>query len=262
MEGLFSKENVESIRSSPEFVQNEKASNIFLVENLTNMLEYGKKWVVDPFHAWSRQFEYPWVTQQFKQIVEKSSGPLNVMDAGSGYTYFPYFLLGNILPKESTICAVDYDLWLKNFFDKTIDPCKNQVQFEYKNLTDISDDSKFDIIYSISTLEHSAHSLLSNLTRLYNALKPGGYLVITMDISLDGNADIDINKFRSIWSTVKNNWSFDNYDENPLLSINTSTDDSNIFTYLDAIQSYATRETMGPLYYKLSIFGFVLQKKN
>src|SRR5690606_38810856 len=80
-EGYFSKDYVKSIRNSNDYKENEIASNDFIVRNLINCVEYGKKWSSDPFHAWSRQFEYPWVTTQIKNLVNKS---VRVMDAGSG----------------------------------------------------------------------------------------------------------------------------------------------------------------------------------
>lgn len=263
-EGFFSRENVEIIRRSNEFTENEKYSDNFLFDNSKNMIEYGTKWATDPFHAWSRQFEYPWVTQQIKNYVLNIDQGLTVMDAGSGYTYFPYYLINKILPRNSVIHAIDYDVWLKSFFDKTNDEGKNNIFFECNCLSNMSYESKFDIIYSISTLEHSASQLKENLNKLYAALKSGGCLILTMDVSRDGGTDIDINTFKSIWESIRSEWDkMDSVqqDSSKLLPYDTPNNDSNVFTLSMALNSYAIYEKwISKSYYELSIFAAVFIK--
>lgn len=255
MEGYFSKDYVKSIRNSNDYKENEIASNDFIVRNLINCMEYGKKWSSDPFHAWSRQFEYPWVATQIKNLVNKT---VRVMDAGSGYTYFPYYLLSKVLPENSTIDAIDYDPWLQQFFGNTVHSHAKELNYQIGNLATLSIKNQYDIIYSVSTLEHSAHELPKMLDNLYNALVDGGYLILTMDISPDGSCDIDINLFRIIWSVFREKMS--------IISthcdlINYLTDSDNVFTLADALNDYAAVERwMNDFYKKLRIFGVVLQK--
>ena len=263
-EGFFSKNNVEIIRKSSEFIENEKYSDKFLFDNSKNMIEYGTKWATDPFHAWSRQFEYPWVTQQIKNYVSNIDYALTVMDAGSGYTYFPYYLSNKVLPKNSLVHAIDYDIWLKSFYDNTNDNSKHNIFFEHCDLSNISYESKFDIIYSISTLEHSASQLKENLNKLYTALKPGGCLILSMDVSRDGGTDIDIDIFKSIWMTIRSEWNKINPVQQDLLNLlpyDIENNDANVFTLATALNSYAIYEKwISKNYYQLSIFGAVFIK--
>lgn len=264
-EGFFSKDNVEIIRRSGDFTENEKYSNNFLFDNTKNMMDYGTKWATDPFHAWSRQFEYPWVTQQIKNYVSNIDHALTVMDAGSGYTYFPYYLINKVLPKDSVVYAIDYDIWLKSFFDNTNDSGKNNIFFECDCLSNMSYKSKFDIIYSVSTLEHSASQLKNNLNKLYTALKSGGCLILTMDVSRDGRTDIDIDTFKSIWTSIRSEWDKINCVQQnslELLPYDIPNDDPNVFTLETALNSYAIHEKwISENYYQLSIFSAVFIKK-
>jgi len=250
MENFFTPDQVQNIRQSENYMENEIASNEFIVKNLSNCVEYGKKWSSDPFHAWSRQFEYPWVAQQIKNLNLNKS--VKIMDAGSGYTYFPYYLLSKVLPHGSTVDCIDYDPWLKPFFRSTSHSHQSKINYQTGNLVSLSKKNYYDIIYSISTLEHSAHELFQNLVNLYDALVVGGYLILTMDISPDGMCDIDINMFRKIWSLFKESKGL----ENDVIK----NDDA--FSLNDALDSYSVPERwMNSSNKKLQVFWVILQKK-
>ncbi len=51
----------EPLVSGASFVEMERASNEFLVADRDNLADYGRRWVADPLHQWSHQWEYPFV---------------------------------------------------------------------------------------------------------------------------------------------------------------------------------------------------------
>ena len=73
------------------FSELEFSSNLFLRE-FPIVTETGG-WVWDPFHQWSRQWEYPFVSQSISRhfYLNNVEEPA-ILDTGSGMTFFPYFL--------------------------------------------------------------------------------------------------------------------------------------------------------------------------
>ena len=79
------------------FLEMEKFSNEFITKNSDNLNYYSQKWVIDPFHQWARQWEYPFVYNQIQRYVSElpnnlKNYELNILDAGSGITFFPFFI--------------------------------------------------------------------------------------------------------------------------------------------------------------------------
>jgi SAM-dependent methyltransferase len=123
---------------------------------------------------------------QFGQGAER----LRVMDAGSGVTYFPYFVHEN-LPQARFDC-VDYDdsyaplFAAINLREEELTPGKGTiVRFVQATLQQLPlNDGELDAIVCISVLEHTDNygQIIDEFLRV---LRPGGLFVLTFDLSLD-----------------------------------------------------------------------------
>jgi SAM-dependent methyltransferase len=161
----------------------------FLRRHTTAMQRYGKQWGLDPYRLWSRRWEYPYAAQRLINYAERAgrseSGKLRILDAGSGVTYFPYYICEN-LPQAQVICC-DYNPSYRQMFDEINAARGNPpVSFVDAALQDLPfDDRSLDAICCISVLEHTDnyHEIVDEFVRV---LRPGGLLVVTFDLSLDG----------------------------------------------------------------------------
>jgi SAM-dependent methyltransferase len=189
--GIPTEDDYESLLETDEFKELESFSNHFLVANQTNLGSYAQKWVNDPLHQWSRQWEYPYVFHQLQTIL-KVKNAARILDAGSGVTFFPYYIKSKY--SLADIHCVDYDKNLATIYQRINATSKEKVSFasgDLKNLT--YEDNSFDIIYCVSVLEHT-DDYARIIERFHKILRAGGSLVITFDISLDGTRDISIEK--------------------------------------------------------------------
>jgi len=170
----------------------EHYSNSFIKKNKALLTGYSRKWTGDPLHQWSRQWEYPFVAQ----VIQRTKGTTNILDAGSGITFFPYFLASQ--NRRATITCFDSDAMLRNMFQRVESDEKSQVKFMQGQLEKTSfRDKSFDLIYCVSVLEHSKQ-VRDILLEFYRILKPQGKLILTFDISLDGDGDISLNRARHL----------------------------------------------------------------
>jgi len=188
--GVPTKNEYRNLITTPFFQAMERYSNDFLRE--FDFLRFKYKWGKDPFHQWSRQWEYPYVFAAIKNHLHERNIPApKILDAGSGFTFFPYYLSREISGAAITCC--DYDHKLLSFFEtinKTNDNNTQQVEFQYADLHALPfESSTFDVVYSISVLEHTK-DYASIIREFARVTKPGGALVITFDVALDGVSDI------------------------------------------------------------------------
>jgi len=176
---------------SPLFLDMESFSNSFLKNNEASLQSYFEKWVSDPLHQWSRQWEYPYVFQKIEEYVKKTKNDKPViLDAGSGVTFFPYFLLEKY--SNSTVLCADLDETYTEIYNEINKGQREKVSFSVANLQDLDyGDNSIDIIYCISVLEHTKNydAIMDEFRRV---LTPGGFLIVTFDISIDGKNDISI----------------------------------------------------------------------
>jgi len=177
--------------SSAQFRSVEQFSTDFLRQHRDLLTNYGNKWVTDPLHHWSRQWEYPFVLREIEHVVGVSSSlPVRILDAGSGITFFPFLVRDRFTRAKVTCCDSDHSLI--PLFASIRDQNDAAISFAARDLTDTGlPTGEFDIIYCISVLEHASHvsQIIDEFSRL---LRPGGLAVITLDISLDGCHEITV----------------------------------------------------------------------
>jgi len=144
---------------------------------------YSSKWVKDPFLQWSRRWEYVFVAQRVLKWAITQSTPLKVVDAGSGFTFFPFYLL-------QTNPGLDIDCY-------DTDPTAGEALQEASSILDLSPgfriedleslkqgDNTVDAVYSVSVIEHTSNpkAVIDEINRV---LRPGGLFVCTFDISFE-----------------------------------------------------------------------------
>jgi len=191
-EGFVLTSNYQQLLETPEFSDLESYSDVFLESHKDILLQYGRKWVFDPLHQWSRQWEYPYVFSRINQYLQATEN-VRVLDAGSGLTFFP-FMVSDKIP-NTTITCCDYDINLKKLYDKIEN--KN-VSFSSTDLRALPfEDNFFDVVYCVSVLEHT-RDYLEILEGIYRVLKNDGILIISLDISIDGKSEINFSDFQKL----------------------------------------------------------------
>jgi SAM-dependent methyltransferase len=174
---------------SPYFLELERASRGFVVDNRSELQEYGRLWSLDPLHRWSRQYEYPFVDVRLRERSAQRAAPLKVLDAGSGCTFFPFHLVGDLGCDLS--CADSGDV-VERTFRRIEAKRPGGPRFERADIRSLPfEDGSFDAVYCISVLEHTEEypTIIREFARV---LGPGGLLLVTFDISVDGASQIPV----------------------------------------------------------------------
>ncbi|MCK5760068.1 MAG: class I SAM-dependent methyltransferase [Candidatus Delongbacteria bacterium] len=207
-QGIIRKDNYEELKNSDIFKEIENYSDDFLRLSREKLTEFADKWVQDPFHQWSRVYEYPFVISQIVKYANSSSNKLKVLDAGSGISFAPYYLAENLEGIGVECC--DYDDMLIEIFGSVNKLKDSNVKFFPADIRNIKQaDNTYDIIYCISVLEHTDNytDIIDEFNRI---LKPGGILILTFDISIDGSADIPVAKAEQLLNKLET--TFKNYN--------------------------------------------------
>jgi SAM-dependent methyltransferase len=174
------------------FLEMSSYSNVFLRSHAKALKKY--RWVADPLHQWSRQWEYPFTYSHIRQFISvnkfmHTNNEVRILDAGSGCTFFPYYL-NHKYPHCKVYCC-DYDSSLSSIFYEINKRQKANVKFDVYDLTKMKyEDNFFNIIYCISVLEHACN-YVDIVKQFRRVLNPHGLLIVTFDIALDNKATID-----------------------------------------------------------------------
>jgi SAM-dependent methyltransferase len=189
--GVPTIEAYQRLRDSEVTQRMEDFSDGFLVHHHDHLSEYSKRWVQDPYHQWSRLWEYPFVFSNIRSYLAGKAVPqANILDAGSGITFFPYFIQANYPNAEVNCC--DFDESLQKIYTLINETTDKPVHFSLASLDRTPyPPACFDVVYCISVLEHT-RNFDQILAELFRILVPGGRLLVTFDISLDGKGDINI----------------------------------------------------------------------
>jgi 2-polyprenyl-3-methyl-5-hydroxy-6-metoxy-1,4-benzoquinol methylase len=186
----------EAVLHSPLFKKIETFSNQFVISECSILQPYARKWVPDPLHQWSRQWEYPFAYVHIKKwLSEQIRDHVTVLDAGSGITFFP-FLIASSFPNVSVTCC-DMDSELEPWFASISRRLSIPIEFTNADLHELPySDASYDIVYSVSVLEHT-EDYATIFRELRRILRPGGIVIVTFDVSLDrANRLIDENARR------------------------------------------------------------------
>jgi SAM-dependent methyltransferase len=144
---------------------------------------------LDPFRQWSRGWEYPFALDALLRELPATE-PRTVLEAGSGFTFFP-FLLSQLRPAARITC-VDGDPAHEASFREAAGEAAGEVTFRQGFLESLPDpDGAYDAVTCISVLEH-VDEPAPVLREMRRVLRPGGLLVLTFDIALDGDYQIPL----------------------------------------------------------------------
>lgn len=197
--GLLHREHYKELLTSDAFREMEKFSDEFLKRNGKVLSAY--PWVKDSFHQWSRQWEYPFVYSKIIGSTVKEGGSYSVLDLGSGATFFPYFL--NEKVSNADITCVDSDVSLKQYFDSFNAVENKKVEFIAADMRKLPlPEHSYDLAYCVSVLEHTKdyEEIIREIKRV---LRPNGKLILTFDISIDGDADIPLPGAEKLLAALK-----------------------------------------------------------
>lgn len=199
---------LEAHLKSEEYHRHVEFNRVFLEKNDAAMSQYGKLWAKDTFRLWSRRWEYPFVTQRVIRLAQQqnSDGPFRVLDAGSGVTFFPYYLRKE-LPRSEITCFDSNTSYHPMFAAVNSGMRETKVKFVEGLLQKLPfENDYFDAVCCISVLEHTGNhgEILDEFARV---LRPGGLLVLTFDLSLDGKFELPKNVAAELLTALSNKFS-------------------------------------------------------
>ena len=194
--GLPKIPDYQRLLQSDLFKSMESFSEDFVRSQSAYLKDYRRKWVADPLHQWSRQWEYPFVFSRISEYTRNVEPRLNILDAGSGVTFFPFFLSSRF--SHAAISCCDYDESLEEVYSRLNGHLPTTAKFVPGDLRHLPfGNNTFDIIYCISVLEHTdAYDAIAAEFR--RVLKETGMLIITFDISINGDFDIPTEKAEAL----------------------------------------------------------------
>ena len=198
-DGIPTIKNYLDLIESNDFKEVEAYSDKFIGKVGEKIQSYNNKWVPDPLHQWSRQWEYIYIIDQ---VLKTQKARQKVLDLGAGMTFLPYYL--QELKNVDTVTALDYDASLAGLYDKVNKALAKKVEFRFADIRKLAKEKteSYDYIYSVSVLEHTDNygEIVKNC---YKLLKKGGKFSITFDISLDGNDDIPLKKAGQLMDSIQ-----------------------------------------------------------
>jgi SAM-dependent methyltransferase len=162
------------------------------------------QWPRDPLHQWSRCWEYPWAHQQLRAFREGLPRDGVAVDVGCGVTFFPFAVaeLGYrvIGTDVDPICEVDLAKAAKEV------PLARGAVEGCRRITDGTtlpfSDGEADVVYCISVLEHIP-TWEKTLAEMVRILRPGGLLLLTVDLDLLGNAELGPDAHRRLLARLE-----------------------------------------------------------
>ena len=154
--------------------------------------DYRSKWVQDPFRQWSRRWEYVYVAQRMLGWADGRPGPLQVVDAGSGFTFFPFYLAQANAALQ--IDCYDNDPTAGDALDEATRVLGTGPRFRIEDLERLGQESNtLDAVYSVSVIEHTPNPRLV-VDEINRVLKPGGLFVCTFDISFEKRSPMHVDR--------------------------------------------------------------------
>lgn len=166
------------------------------------------KWPGDPLHTWSRVWEYPYTYHHLQTWRRRQPGDKlpHVVDLGSGVTFFPF----SVARLGCRVTCTDTDPVAGTDLQRAAGCVPHKpgaVQFRLCGETLPFETGEVDAIFCVSVLEHipSREKTISEMARI---LKPGGLLVLTMDLDLRGDSEIGAKPYRSLIQVLETHFAY------------------------------------------------------
>lgn len=179
----------------------------FQASNAAALKYYSKRWVAKPLHHWSRRWEYLFVTEQLAAsgAMAHEGELVRVLDAGSGLTFFAHWLAYKF--PTLTIECCDRDPRSAASATRLGPPAQQGVTYATQDLSTLTYPySSFSAVTCVSVLEHTdRHSdIVAEFARV---LRPGGRLILTIDVSPDGRWRIPMARAQALIETLSESFS-------------------------------------------------------
>ncbi len=129
-----------------------------------------------------------YVKRELRRILAsmKHKEAVEVLDAGTGFAQYAYFIAKNFPHTRITAVDIkeDYLDSAQRFFRST--PQAHQVEFQVEDLMKLTLDGPFDLILSVDVMEHieDDRAVFRHFERV---LRPGGYVIINTPSDLGGS---------------------------------------------------------------------------
>ena len=197
---------------------------------------YSIKWVADPFLQWSRRWEYVYVLQRLENWWEHNPHALDIADAGSGFTFFPFYLQRQ--RPDARICCIDADPTAGRAIDEAVRVLGNGPSFSLEDLEKLNQVSEsLDAVFSVSVIEHTGNPK-QVVEEIHRVLKPGGMFVCTFDVSFESGSPMHVKQVEQLVNRLHN--LFDRQDDEDI-SITDSVERSNRITTTWISRAYPDR---------------------
>lgn len=175
-----------TLETIPEYTDLQASSREFLRRRPDNTLSsrlYGLKWVQDPFSQWSRKWEYLYTFQRLEKWLDKYPRDATIVDAGSGFTFFPFHIQHHF-PSTKVLC-IDADPTAGSAIEEASRVYAPAPHFSLEDLEKLRlQSASVDVVYSVSVIEHTKDPLRV-IDEIHRVLKPNGMFICTFDISFE-----------------------------------------------------------------------------
>jgi len=162
------------------------------------------KWPRDPLHTWSRVWEYPYVLHHLRAMAAGGQGGDGgqVLDLGAGVTFFPFA----VARLGFKVTCLDTDPIGRSDIPraaKLLKSAPGEVQFRLIEGQRLPvDDVSVRAVYCVSVLEHIPQ-FEDTIAEIVRALKPGGTLILTVDVDHRGDWEIGVDRYHDLLRTLR-----------------------------------------------------------
>jgi SAM-dependent methyltransferase len=129
-----------------------------------------------------------YIKSELKKIKRSTGNDASVLDAGSGFGQYTYFL--SSLSKEWKITGIDIEEEqikdCNSFFNKI--KCSDRIKFEKADLTQYVKPNEYNIVISVDVMEHIADDI-KVFNNFHQSLRSNGILLISTP-SDKGGSDV------------------------------------------------------------------------
>jgi SAM-dependent methyltransferase len=117
---------------------------------------------------------YTEFTYLLKFIKNRNLRKMNILDISSP------FMMSYILASENKVLKTDINIEEKSYINETIN-----LSFKLEDATQLSfKDDTFDLIYSISVIEHIYNKYIQAINEMIRVVKQDGYIYLTFPVSV------------------------------------------------------------------------------
>jgi SAM-dependent methyltransferase len=177
---------LDDLMATPFWSEVKAYSDAFRDRHAQALRPYGRHWGTDAMHLWSRRWEYPFaLAAVLKHATTTGRNDLTLGDVGSGVTFLPYLICDRLAKTRVACCDPNprYEAALARLAEAE---GHDRAWFRRASLQSLPfDRGELDVLLCVSVLEHTGEYGRC-VEQMAEAVRPGGRLVLTFDLSLAG----------------------------------------------------------------------------